>query len=176
MRAARPSPIRDERLAWPVDRLRILVPVLTCVAALFLMAAPLLTPGPSMPHLALLSVLVWSLFQPNLMPPYLAFALGILTDAALGVSIGVNATLLPLLTIVVGALERRLGQRPYALDWLVAGLIIFAYQYFSWQFLRFAADDPPFSPLLVQAATTVLTYPIAVAIIVRIQRRWGVAS
>lgn len=176
MRTVRPGPIHDERLARVVDRLRIVVPVLTCVAALYLMASPLMTPGPSMPHLALLSVLAWSSFQPNLIPPYVAFALGIMTDAALGIAIGVNATLLPLLTVVIGALERRFGHRSYVLDWLAAGLIITAYQYLSWQLLRFVTGDLPFSPLIVQAVTTVLAYPIAVAAIARIQRRWGVAS
>ncbi|MDO9489926.1 MAG: hypothetical protein Q7J32_16245, partial [Sphingomonadaceae bacterium] len=74
----------DERLAIRIGRWRQLVPSLTCVLALFVMSAPILTSMPAMPHLALLTILVWGLFQPVLMPPHVALLLGILTDAVLG--------------------------------------------------------------------------------------------
>jgi rod shape-determining protein MreD len=162
----------DERLLWSAERWRMLVPVLTCIAALFIMTLPIVTPSPSVPHLALLTVLIWSLFQPALMPPYIAFPLGILTDAVLGLPIGVNATLMPALAIAIGALDRRFGHRPYLLDWLISGAVIVAYQYLSWHLLGVVAGDLPFAPLLGQAATTILTYPLGVAIIARLQRRW----
>ena len=166
------GPPDDGRWGWAADRWRQLVPLLTCLAALFLMTLPVVTSGPSMPHLALLTVLVWGLFQPALMPPHVAFVLGVLTDGALGLPLGVNATLLPMLAVAVGALERRYGHRPYALDWALAGLLVVVYQFFTWQLLGFLGGDPPFAPLLGQAATTVLAYPLAVAVIGRIQRRW----
>ena len=161
----------DEQLN-ATSRWRQLVPLLTCVAALFLMTMPVITSGPSMPHLALLTVLVWGLFQPALMPPHVALLLGVLTDAVLGLPLGINATLLPLLAVAIGALERRYGHRPYALDWMLAGLLVLAYQYLTWKLLGFVVGDLPFAPLLGQAATTTLAYPLAVAVIGRIQRRW----
>lgn len=168
--------IRAERRLWSVGRWRLLMPTGSCLAALFIMTMPIVTPSPSLPHLAMLAVLVWSLFQPALMPPYVAFFIGIVTDAVLGLPIGINTTLLPLLVIVVGVLERRFGHRPYALDWVVSAALVLAYQYLSWQLLRFVAGDLPAAPLMVQAATTVLTYPLAVSLITRIQRRWGETS
>lgn len=162
----------DERWEALVSRWRQLVPLFTCLAALFLMTVPVVTSGPSMPHLALLTVLVWGLFQPTLMPPHVAFGLGVLTDGALGLPLGVNATLMPALAVAIGALERRYGHRPYALDWALAGVLVVAYQYLTWKLLGFIAGDLPFAPLMGQAATTVLAYPLAVAVIGRIQRRW----
>lgn len=161
----------DEQLN-ATSRWRQLVPLLTCLASLFLMTMPVITSGPSMPHLALLTVLVWGLFQPALMPPHVALLLGVLTDAVLGLPLGINATLLPLLALAIAALERRYGHRPYALDWMLAGLLVLAYQYLTWVLLGFVDGEPPFAPLLGQAATTTLAYPLAVAVIGRIQRRW----
>lgn len=158
---------------WSADRWRVLVPLLTSLAALLLMTLPLVTPGPIFPNLALLAVLVWSLFQPSLMPPYIAFGIGLLTDIVLGTSLGVHACLMPTLVIVVGWLERRFGNRSYFLDWLVAAGLILAYQYFAWHLYGFTTDAGPFTPVLGQVATTILCYPLAVMIIVRFQRRWG---
>lgn len=162
----------DDRWSELSARWRQLVPLLTCVVALFLMTMPVVTSSPSMPHLALLTVLVWGLFQPALMPPHVAFLLGVLTDGVLGMPLGVNATLMPALAMAIGALERRYGHRPYALDWALAGLLVLAYQILTWKLLGFSGDDLPFAPLLGQAATTILAYPLAVAVIGRIQRRW----
>lgn len=161
-----------EEQASATSRWRQLVPLLTCLVALFLMTMPVITSGPSMPHLALLTVLVWGLFQPALMPPHVALLLGVLTDAVLGLPLGINATLLPVLALAIGALERRYGQRPYALDWMLAGVLVLAYQILTWMLLGFVDGDLPFAPLLGQAATTTLAYPLAVAVIGRIQRRW----
>ena len=166
----------DERLAIRVGRWRQLVPSFTCVLALFVMSAPIITSMPSMPHLALLTILVWGLFQPVLMPPHVALILGVLTDAVLGLPLGINAVLMPMMAVAVGALERRYGHRPYAVDWTLAGILVLAYQFLGWQLLRFVDGDPSFGPLLWQAVTTVLAYPLVVAIIARIQRRWGDAS
>lgn len=166
----------DERWVQPHQRWRIAVPALTCLATLFLITLPVVTPGPSVPHLAMLSVLIWSSFQPGLMPPYLALPLGILTDAVLGLPIGINATLMPGLTMAVGAVERRFSGRPYMLDWLIGAALIFLYQYFVHKFGGFVSGRQPFEPFLAQAATTTLAYPVMVAIIARIQRRWGLVS
>lgn len=166
----------EERLAVRVGRWRRLVPSLTCLAALFVMAAPIVTSTPSMPHLALLTVLVWGLFQPALMPSHVALLLGVLTDAALGLPFGINAVLMPAMAIAVAALERRYGHRPYALDWALAGLLVLVYQFLAWRLLGFVGADMPFAPLLWQAVTTVLAYPPVVAIIAHVQRRWGDAS
>ncbi len=176
MRLGSSSVAGDESWARPYQRWRIAVPALTCLAALLLMTLPVVTPGPSVPHLVMLSVLIWSSFQPALMPPYLALPVGILTDAVLGLPIGINATLMPGLTIVVGTVERRFGGRPYLLDWLIGAVLIFVYQYIVHKFGGFVSGRQPFQPFLAQAVTTTLAYPVMVAVIVRIQRRWGLVS
>ena len=159
-------------MAQAVGRWRMLVPTLTCLAAAFLMTLPLVTPMPALPHLVLLGVLVWSLFQPSLMPPYVAFPIGIVTDAVLGLPLGINATLMPLLAATLGAIDRRIGVRPYGFDWAVAAIAVFLFQWLSWLLLQFVSGELPFGPLLIQASTTMLAYPIAVAAVARIQRKW----
>jgi hypothetical protein len=83
---------------------------------------------------------------------------------------------MPAAAIAVAALEKRYGHRPYLIEWALAALLIVAYQVVTWQLLGFVGGDPPFAPLLWQAVTTILAYPVVVAIIARIQRRWGDAS
>ncbi len=72
---------------------RVAVPALSVLGLLWLMTAPLLLPVPVFPQLGLLGIFVWATFQPGLMPPWLAFLLGIVADLLFAQPIGVNATL-----------------------------------------------------------------------------------
>ena len=163
---------RNERLAWAADHWRMAVPVLTTLAGILLMSFPLFTPSPAFPHLAMLSVLVWSLFQPQLMPAWVALPLGLVTDAALGLPLGINATLLPLLALVVGIGEQSVGRQEFSVEWGFAAIIILGYQSLSALLLAFVLGGEPGGPMLVQGVATIFAYPPAVGIAALLQRRW----
>ena len=115
-----------ERLHFVTGHWRYAVPAIASVIAIGLMAVPIFTPAPSVPHLALLVVYVWAAFQPTMMPPWLAFMLGLLADLWLALPLGTNATLLPLLALIAGFVERRFGHRPFLFDWLLVIPAIYA--------------------------------------------------
>ena len=164
---------RDERLQWTLSHWRALVPSLSSALAILLMSAPLLLPLPALPHLGFLAVACWSLFQPELMPAWAAFLLGLLADAVLALPFGVNATLLPLLSTSIGRIGRLFGPRPFVADWLLVALLAMLNAVIGWRLLCFVGGELPLSPLMAQAATTVMAYPAATALCVRLQRGWG---
>ncbi len=166
------------RLLGPTERVRYwrgygerAVPGLVTLALIVLMTAPLFVAVPAMPNFALLGVLVWTSFQPGLMPAWLAFVLGAASDLLFGVPLGVNATLLPAVVVFIRLVELRFAAQRYALDWLFAGLIVAAATIVEWQLLALGGVSGPLAPLLVQAATTILAYPAVVALFAAIQRR-----
>ena len=74
---------------------------------------------PAMPHLALMGVLVWAMLQPGLMPPWLAFCIGMLADLLFGQPLGVNATLFAFATGVMRMTGRVFGRHGSLFDWLL---------------------------------------------------------
>lgn len=163
---------RDERLQWTLGHWRAFVPSLTTAIAIALMSVPMLLPVPALPHFGFLAVACWALFQPELMPSWAAFILGLLADAVLALPFGVNATLFPLLTAAIAAFGRRFGHFPFFGDWPMIALLALTYALLEWRLLSFVAGPLPLSPLLMQAVATALFYPAAVALCARIQRGW----
>lgn len=163
---------RDERVAWTIGHWRALVPAITTLAAIALMSLPLFAPVPVLPHLPFLAVAAWTLFVPELMRPWTAFALGILTDAMLGLPLGVNATLLPVLSLSLSAFERRFGHLPFLAEWALVAIASLLYFFLSWELLSFVRGDLPFAPLLFQAGTTALAYPLAALACAHVQHGW----
>ena len=163
----------DAQVRRRLGPLAVAVPGLATLALLVLMTAPLFASAPALPQLGLLGVFVWSSFTPALMPPWLAFALGLAADALLATPFGVNATLFALCALGVRIYAARFGLHRYGFDWMIFTLFALAYAALGWQFLAFAGAPGPFAPWLVQVATTVLAYPVVVAGAARLQRRLG---
>ncbi len=165
------------RLLGPTERVRYwrafgerTVPGLVTLGLIALMTVPLFASVPVMPDLALLGVLVWTSFQPGLMPAWLAFLLGVAADLLFGLPLGVEAVLLPATVVFVRLVELRFAEHRYGRDWLLASLVIVAAAVLEWQLLALAGVHGPLTPLLVQATTTTLAYPAIVALFARIQR------
>lgn len=170
------SMTRDERLGWITEHWRMTVPLLTTLIAVLLMSMPVFTALPVVPHLAMLSVMVWSLFHPQLMPAWLALPLGIVTDAALGLPMGINATLMPVMALGISVSEQRSGQYLFVVEWAAAALLILCYQALTTSLLSTVLGYVDAGPMLFQAVTTGLAYPVMVRIIARVQSRWGVGG
>lgn len=107
---------------------RLLVPALLGLLAIALVAAPIFTRVPLVPQLPLLVVGAWALYQPRLMPPWLALLIGIATDLALALPVGLNGALLALTAFLLDQAGQTRQTRPFVMDWLLAGVIIAVYQ------------------------------------------------
>ncbi len=161
-----------DRLRWVTGAWRWLVPAASIIFLLILMTAPVVLPWPALPQLGLLGVFVWATFQPGLMPPWLAFFIGLVADLLFGLPLGVEATLFALTALFVRLFESRFGHHRFGFDWMVAGLVALAHGLIGWQLLSMAGVDGPLEPLLLQACTTVAAYPLVVLLCARLQRMW----
>ena len=166
------------RLLGPTERVRYwrghaerAVPAVVTLVLVAAMTAPLFASAPVVPHLGLLGVFVWATFQPRLMPPWLAFVIGGVSDILFGLPLGVNATLLPAVAVFVRIVAARFGAHSHSFDWLLAAGVVIAFELLQWQLLAIAGIRGPLAPLLVQAATTILAYPAVVLLFAQIQRR-----
>jgi len=169
------------RLLSPTDRVHFWsafarrgIPGALTLLLTALMTMPLFASFPLMPHFALLGVFVWATLQSELMPPWLAFLIGLAADLLLGLPLGVNATLLPMVAIFVRIFQATYGRHRYGFDWALAALVILAFEAMGWQLLAFAGTHGPFAPLLIQVLTTILAYPAVVWLCARLQR--GIAE
>lgn len=166
---------RDDEIRWRLGALAPALPGLTTLVLIVLMTAPVFASVPALPQLGLLGVFVWSSFTPGLMPPWLAFLLGLAADTLLATPFGVHATLFALAALGVRIYAGRFGLHRYRFDLMVFAAFAFGYALLAWRFLAFAGQPGPFAPLLIQVGTTTLAYPLVVAWAVRLQRRfsWG---
>lgn len=150
---------------------RMAMPAATTLALVVLMTGPLLLPIPVMPQLALLAVFVWSTFLPGLMPPWLAFLIGLVADLLYGQPIGLDATLFALTALFVRLFEARYGHHAHGFDWGVATAVTAAHAVLVWWMMAFAGAPVPFLPQLWQVLTTMAAYPIIVWLCGRLQAR-----
>ena len=161
-----------DRLRWLVASWRGLVPATSILFLLFLMTAPIVLPWPGLPELGLLGVFVWATFQPGLMPPWVAFVLGLVADLLFGLPFGVEAMLFALTALFVRVFESRFGRHRFGFDWMILALVAVLNAGLGCLLLGFAGVDTPLRPLMIQAATTTATYPLVVLFCARLQRRW----
>ncbi len=156
---------------------RLGVPGLTCLLFVLVMTAPLVVPVPVFPQLALIGIFVWSTFQPQLMPPWLAFGIGLFADLLFAQPLGCNATLFAVTAVFVRVFEGRYGRHGHGFDWGVATLVIIAFEVLTTQLMALAGQPVPLLPLAWQVMTSIIAYPLVVALCAAVQRRaFGTAS
>jgi rod shape-determining protein MreD len=161
----------NERRRYFLGYWRAAVPALTIVALLWLMTAPLLLPVPVFPQLGLLGIFVWATFQPGLMPPWVAFLLGLIADLMFAQPFGVNATLFAGTAAFVRVFEARYGHHGHGFDWALASVIVVVFSVLTAQLMALAARPVPLWPLSWQIGTSILAYPMVVGFCAAVQRR-----
>jgi len=160
-----------ERRQWWFSHWRLAVPALTSLFLLLLMTAPLPLPLPVFPELGLLGIFVWATFQPRLMPPWVAFLIGLVADLLFAQPLGVNATLFALAAGFVRVFERRYGHHAHGFDWAMAVAVVAGFELGSWALMDLAGQPMALGPLGWQWLTSLLAYPVVTALCGRIQRR-----
>ncbi|WP_439532368.1 rod shape-determining protein MreD [Polymorphobacter sp.] len=166
-----------ERRRWWLSHWRLAVPALTTLFLLWVMTAPLPLPLPLFPELGVLAIFVWATFQPRLMPPWVAFVLGLVADMLFAQPLGVNATLFALTAGFVRAFERRYGHHAHGFDWAMAVAVVAGFELGSWLLMDLAGRPMALAPLVWQWLTSLLAYPAVAAFCGHAQRRaLGMAS
>lgn len=160
-----------ERRQYVLGYWRAMVPALSVLALLWVMTAPLLLPVPVFPQLGLLAIFVWATFQPALMPPWLAFLLGIIADLLFAQPIGVNATLFAITAAFVRVFEARYGHHAHDFDWGLASLVVVVSSALGAQLMALAGQPVPILPLAWQVLTSIIAYPMVVWLCAAVQRR-----
>ena len=150
---------------------RLAVPAVSTLLLVISMTAPLLVPAPVFPHLAFLGIFVWATFQPGLMPPWVAFQIGLVADLLFAQPLGVNATLFAATAAFVRSFEARYGHHSHGFDWVVATALVVVFELLTWQLMALAGKPVPLAPLGWQVMTTTGAYPLVVWLCGRVQRR-----
>ena len=166
----------DERRRWYLSLWRYAVPALASMALLVLMLAPLPISLPAMPHLALMGVLVWAMLQPGLMPPWLAFCIGMLADVLFGQPLGVNATLFAVATGVMRMTGRVFGRHGSLFDWLLVTGVLLGFALLTGPLMALAGRPTTTLPLLWQWLTSVVAWPLVVRLCAAIQRKLAASA
>ncbi|GGI71051.1 hypothetical protein GCM10007973_05050 [Polymorphobacter multimanifer] len=160
---------RERRSFW-LGHWRLGLPALAVLGLLLLATAPLPLSLPLMPPLGLLGVFVWATFQPGLMPPWLAFLLGLVADLLLSMPFGVNATLFAAVAGFVRWFEVRYGHHAHGFDWAMAVAITAVHALLTIQLMALASHPVPLEPLAWQWLTSLFAYPAVVALCGWLQR------
>jgi rod shape-determining protein MreD len=150
---------------------RLAVPAATTLLLVFAMTAPLVVAVPVFPHVALLGIFVWTTFQPGLMPPWVAFLIGLVADLLFAMPLGINATLFASAATFVRFFESRYGHHAHGFDWGVAAALVVAFQLLTWQLMTLAGRPVPLGPMGWQVVTSIAAYPLVVALCAGVQRR-----
>lgn len=162
-----------ERAKWIWDHWKLGLPMIVVILAYMVMTVPMFAPLPVMPNIALLLVLLWTLYRPAQMPDWTGFIAGLAGDIFLGTPIGANALLMPLFMITVARIDQYVRRSTWAEDWMFSVPLLLLYHVALWKLCAFAAAPIPFLPLATQAAATAAIYPLGAHLFVRAQNRWA---
>lgn len=144
------------------------------ITALLMLPSVLPIEGPALgeitPMLTVMAVFYWSIYRPELLPPWIAFAIGLIQDLVSGGPVGLNALILVLVAAYVAGQRRVFLARSFIVGWGGFTLTALAIAACSWILasIYFGSVLRP-APLLMQALATVLLYPALVWLLGRAQ-------
>ena len=156
---------------WPVTQsawtrldhsARGLFPFTLTLLLIMLGVVPFSVPGlsPIMPAFALIAVYYWTIYRPDLMPPWAIFLIGLATDLLGGGPLGVGVFVLLVVYATVAAQRRVFASGNFLLVWALFLPIAAGALALSWIFSCLILDsliDP--RPAVFRYLTTVATYP-----------------
>lgn len=155
-------------------RLGLAIPGLVSLVLVLLGSLPIGVPflGPVLPAFGLIAVHVFALQRPDLMPHWLAFALGLVTDLLSGGPLGLTALVFLGVQALSASQRRVLIGRPFVLGWAAFVAVALAAAGVSWliacvYFLDFV--NP--AAALLQVAVTVTLFPLVAAPLLLLSHR-----
>ncbi|MCB1531751.1 MAG: rod shape-determining protein MreD [Alphaproteobacteria bacterium] len=114
----------------------------------------------------LMALYYWSIYRPTLLPRWLVFVLGCVTDFLSGFPIGVHAFLYLLVQWITGEQRKFLTAQPFIMLWL--GFLIVSLSFFGLQWGFFSLIDlalHPIIPMLTAALFGAALFPFVCIIL-----------
>ncbi|HWD58931.1 MAG TPA: rod shape-determining protein MreD [Stellaceae bacterium] len=150
-----------------------LLPVATTLLAAVISVLPLQIPGYAAltPVFTLMAAYHWTIYRPDLLPPWALFAIGLVEDLLAGSPMGVNALLLLLTRIAVLGQRRYFVNRTFPFVWTGFTLLTAVAMLGLWCLhciLDLSLLD--FRNAMIRAALTIAMFPMASFMLGRAQR------
>lgn len=168
-----PGPFLDERHDYPRQRINRAPSPMLAVATPWLLVMlgslapllPLVASAPVVPPLGFLFLMAWQQLRPGLFPVWAGLPLGLFDDLFSGQPLGSAMALWSVATIGMDYFEARFPWRGFALDWLLAALVIAVYLMLALFVANLAGGAAPVRVLWPQLVVAVLVYPLAARIV-----------
>jgi rod shape-determining protein MreD len=150
-----------------------LLPVATTLLAAVISVLPLQIPGYAAltPAFILMAAYHWTIYRPDLLPPWALFAVGLTEDLLAGSPIGVNALLLLLSRVGVLSYRRYFVNRTFPFVWTGFTLLTVTAMVGLWVLhclLDLSLLD--FRSTVIRGALTIAIFPLASFLLCRAQR------
>lgn len=132
--------------------------VLLVLASVALVRSPEV--APVVPSLALAAVFYWTVFRPDLMPPWAIFLIGLFQDLITGIPLGAGVLALLIVYLTVTVQRRFFSSASFFMLWISFILIAAIATLPMWLaacFLLGQIVDP--APVLLQYLATIAVYP-----------------
>lgn len=159
--------------------LATIVPFTTGILFVLIGALPTGMTGWNMvsPLLVLGVVFFWTTSRPTLLPPVAVFILGILHDALSGGPLGLWALVFLLVQFFIVSQRRVLVGISFALGWVSFMPVVFGAAFFAWAGASiYYGTLVSVTPVLVQAALTLVAYPLVAWISIYFRRRLSISG
>jgi rod shape-determining protein MreD len=151
---------------------RRLLPCAMTLAMLIAGVVPLHIPAfePVAPAMLLIAVFYWSLYRPDLMPAWAAFAFGLLQDVFVGLPLGVSACMLIAVHAAVDTQRRFFVGKSFSVVWLGFAVVASATVALGWVLtcISYGALLAP-EPVLFQSLVTIGVFPLLSRVLLRCQ-------
>jgi rod shape-determining protein MreD len=155
----RPSPILARGIPWLSVMLASLLPALCFVAS-----------APVLPPFGYLALLAWRQLRPGLLPVWAGLPLGFFDDLYSGQPMGSAVLLWSATMILLDGIEARFPWRGFALEWLLASVLIVIYVITCLGTANLAGAGAPITVLAPQMLLGVLLYPVVGRIVAGVDR------
>ena len=146
------------------------VPAVTVVAASMLAALPIVSTSGWYPDFGFLVLIAWRLLRADAWPAWWAAPLGLVNDLITGLPIGFSVTLWSAAMLALDLADRRTMWRDYWIEWVLAAVLILAYECAEWWVADLMGAPLPFSRIVPPLLISTLSFPIAAWAVSRIDR------
>lgn len=114
----------------------------------------------------LMAVYYWSVFRPALMPPWLAFAAGIVLDLLCGLPVGMNAAVFLLTRWSIANQRKFLMAQPFVMTWSIFAAVAAMAALLQWALFGLVNWGwTPLAPVGASLALGIALFPLAAALL-----------
>ena len=147
------------------------------VTSMFLLALVGSMPvGPShafeiFPMLNIITIFYWTIYRPDLFPPVVLFLIGLIDDVVMGTPLGLMASVFLFAYGITLSQRQFFIRKPFYVTWLGFSIISAFCVFFIWALVAsFAGRSGIVIAPFIKYTITLLSFPSAVWLLVRIQR------